>query len=343
VIEAKTKEIDKSVCVEEVKIKAKEVVISENAQLMNVRVEADSLTVGAGTRIKDSILLSNGSIEVGKKVQIKENSVLKAFKGVMVGDRTIIDRGVVVGGLQSEHSYFEIGSKCVVLHHSYLNTAREIVIGNNVGIGGYCLIFTHGIWQNAFKGYPYKFGNVVIKDDAWLPWHVFVMPGITIGKGATVAGGSVVTRDVPDYCMVAGVPAKIIRQENYPVKMDLNEKNKLMETVLYDFKGYLKNFLGNSSIRLVDLNDDMMLITGNSGSLIYSKNYKSEQLKKIQSYSSKDVELVSFQVPHELKQKYRWIELDSETKSGQLNSVSEEFARFINRYGVKISDIDEFD
>ena len=299
-IEAKTKEIDNSASLDEVQIKAKEVVISENAQLMNVRVEADSLVVGAGSRIKDSILLSNGSVEIGNKVQIKENSVLNAFRGVKVGDRTIIDRGVVVGGLQSEHSYFEIGSKSVVLHHSYLNTAREMVIGNNVGIGGYCLIFTHGVWQNAFKGYPYKFGNVVIKDNAWLPWHVFVMPGITIGEGATVAGGSVVTRDVPDYSMVAGVPAKIIRQENYPEKMDLNGKNKLMETVLYDFSGYLKNFLGDSSIRIEDLNDDMILATGDSGGFIYSKNFKSEQIKKLQSYPSKDVELVSFQVPHEI-------------------------------------------
>lgn len=342
-IEAKIKEIDESASMEEVQIKAKKVVISEKAHLMNVRIEADSLIVGAGTRINDSILLSNGSIEIGKRVQIKENSVLKAFKGVMVGDRTIIDRGVVVGGLQSEHSYFEIGSKCVVLHHSYLNTAREIVIGNNVGIGGYCLIFTHGIWQSAFKGYPYKFGKVIIKDDAWLPWHVFVMPGITIGNGATVAGGSVVTRDVPDYCMVGGVPARIIRQENYPVKMDSNKKNNLMKTVLHDFEGYFKNFLGYSSIRSVDLNDDMMLITGDSGSFIYLKNFESEQIEKIRSYSSKDIELVSFQVPYELKQTYRWIELDSETKSGRLNRVSEEFAQFISRYGVRISDADDCD
>lgn len=342
-IEAKIKDIDESASMEEVQIKAREVVISDKAHLKNVRVEADSLIVGAGTMVNDSILLSNGSIEIGKKVQIKENSVLKAFKGVMVGDRTIIDRGVVVGGLQSEHSYFEIGSKSVILHHSYLNTTREIVIGNNVGIGGYCLIFTHGIWQNAFRGYPYKFGNVVIKDHAWLPWHVFIMPGIKIGRGATVAGGSVVTRDVPEYCLVAGVPAKVIRQENYPEKMDLNEKNKLMETVLNDFMGYFENFLGNSSIRISDLNDDMMLISSDLGNLIYSKNFKSEQLEKIQSYSSKDVELVSFQVPLELKQKYSWIELDSETRSGQLNIVSEEFVRFIKRYGVRISDIDEFD
>jgi hypothetical protein len=145
-------------------------------------------------------------------VEIKEDSVLKAFKGVKVGNATIIDRGVIIGGLQSEHSYFEIGDRGVILHHTYINTAREVTVGNNVGIGGYCMIFTHGVWQNAFKGYPLQFGRVQILDNVWLAWHVFVMPNISIGEGTTVAGGAVVTKDLPAHCLAAGVPAKIIRK-----------------------------------------------------------------------------------------------------------------------------------
>lgn len=61
-------------------VKARRILVGERARLENVRVEAESFTVGRDTRINDSILLSNGPVEVGKLVQIKEDTVLEAFK-----------------------------------------------------------------------------------------------------------------------------------------------------------------------------------------------------------------------------------------------------------------------
>jgi len=336
-IEAEIIEVSESAVLKDVEIKAKRVVISEGAHIDNVRADVGSLFVGKNTRINDSILLSSGPVEIGNAVQIKENSVLKAFKAVKVGDRTIIDRGVVVGGLQSEHSYFEVGSKCVILHHSYINTAREIVIGNNVGIGGYCMIFSHGVWQNAFKGYPFQFGKVEIKDDAWLPWHVFVMPGVTIGKGATIAAGSVVTRDVPDYCLAGGVPAKVIRQENYPPRMSIDEKNGLAKVVLRDFEGYLRHYVGERSVTLKEIGEDIVLVTSDLGNLVYLKEAQPTLLETMDLPSRNDFDLVSFKVPHELKRAFNWIEIDSETMSEGANKLSCEFIKFVSRYGVRIS------
>ena len=337
-IDAEIKEIAKSAILKDVEIKAKKLVISEGAQLENVRVESNSFFVGKNTKINNSILLSNGSIDIGNLVQIKENSVLKAFKAVKVGDRTIIDRGVIVGGLQSEHSYFEIGSRCVILHHTYINTAREIIIGNNVGIGGYCIIFSHGVWQNAFKGYPFQFGKVEIKDDAWLPWHVFVMPNVTIGKGTTIAGGSVVTKDIPDYCLAGGVPAKVIVQENYPPKMGINAKNKLAKIVLRDFEGYFKNFVGNKSVRVKELSDDIILLTSDAGNIVYFKEAQPALLKMPEISLLDGFDIISFEVPSTLKQAFSWIEIDGETRSKKVNKLSSQFVQFVNRYGLRIVD-----
>jgi carbonic anhydrase/acetyltransferase-like protein (isoleucine patch superfamily) len=335
---AEIKEIAKSAILKDVEIKAKKLVISEGAQLEKVRVESDSFFVGKNTKINNSILLSNGSIDIGNLVQIKENSVLKAFKAVKVGDRTIIDRGVIVGGLQSEHSYFEIGNRCVILHHTYINTAREIIIGNNVGIGGYCIIFSHGVWQNAFKGYPFQFGKVEIKDDAWLPWHVFVMPNVTIGKGTTIAGGSVVTKDIPDYCLAGGVPAKVIAQENYPPKMGINAKNKLAKIILHDFEGYFKNFVGNKSVRVKELSDGIILFISDVGNMAYFKKAQPTLLERPELSSLDSFDIISFQVPLILKQKFSWIEIDSETRSKKVNVLLKEFVQFVNRYGLRIVD-----
>ena len=58
---------------------------------------------------------------------------------------------------------------------------------------------------------PLKTGRVVIQDGAHIGIGAIILPGVTIGKGAVVGAGAVVSKDVPDYTVVAGVPAKIIR------------------------------------------------------------------------------------------------------------------------------------
>ena len=60
----------------------------------------------------------------------------------------------------------------------------------------------------------YTYGRVHIKKNAWLGMNVTVCPGVTIGEYAVVAAGAVVTKDVPDYAVVGGVPAKVIRYQD---------------------------------------------------------------------------------------------------------------------------------
>ena len=57
----------------------------------------------------------------------------------------------------------------------------------------------------------YTYGKVTVKKNAWLGLGCTICPGVTIGKYAVVAAGAVVTKDVPDYAVVGGVPAKVIK------------------------------------------------------------------------------------------------------------------------------------
>lgn len=93
-------------------------------------------------------------------------------------------------------------------------------------IGRYCAI-SYGVkfimddgkhYTECVSSYPFKNrtpqkGGITIGNDVWIGMNVIILNGVTIGNGVTVAAGAVVTTDVPDYCVVGGVPAKVIKHK----------------------------------------------------------------------------------------------------------------------------------
>jgi acetyltransferase-like isoleucine patch superfamily enzyme len=123
-------------------------------------------------------------------------------------------------------------------HHVYINKGCDIVTtGSTVDIGNYVMFGPHVtlIAQNhdvddwripMIISAKYKLGNIVIKDDVWVGANTTILSGVTINRGAVVAAGAVVTKDVPAYAIVAGIPAKVIKyrlpEENINEALDLN-------------------------------------------------------------------------------------------------------------------------
>jgi acetyltransferase-like isoleucine patch superfamily enzyme len=234
--------ISSSASLKNSKLCSSQISIEKGASLTDVEIKAKEIVVKAGAILTGCKIFSDGNIVIGENTTIKERTIINAFKSVSLGDHVIIDRDVFVGGMQSEKSALEVGNESVILYRSYLNTTRRIVLGDNVGIGGYCLIFTHSAWQNVLEGNPYKFADVEIKDNSWLPWNVTVLPGVTIEKDATIGSGSTVTKSIPQSVFAAGVPAKVIRQKNTG-QLSLEEKKIILEVILKDFYQYAVNFL----------------------------------------------------------------------------------------------------
>ena len=122
----------------------------------------------------------------------------------------------------------QIGEWCFVGEQARIWSAGSITIGDRVLIAHAVNVFdnlTHPIRaadryaqfrQIAKSGHPRDISlgerPVRIEDDAWIGAGAFVLRGVTVGNGAIVAAGAVVTKDIPAYCMAAGNPARIVRE-----------------------------------------------------------------------------------------------------------------------------------
>ena len=126
-----------------------------------------------------------------------------------------IGRGsIIYGGADLRYPWnIEIGEYTSIGHFAYLHAPTSLKIGNNVNFGTGVWVFTgqHDVQSPDFAT---EVGPVVIEDYAYLGPRSIVLMNVHIGEGAVMAAGSLVTRDVPPYTIVAGVPARRCGQRN---------------------------------------------------------------------------------------------------------------------------------
>lgn len=147
------------------------------------------------------ILAIRGSVTAARDVHIGPFSVVWAARRLVIGENTYI------------------GKNCTIQVNGRIG--RGVLIANNVGIVGRLdheyrvsgVLVRDGRWIGSDEGLADLAENrVEIGDDVWIGFGSVVLSGVTIGDGAIVAAGSVVTRDVEPFAIVAGVPAKPVGQ-----------------------------------------------------------------------------------------------------------------------------------
>jgi acetyltransferase-like isoleucine patch superfamily enzyme len=175
------------------------------------------------------------NLYIGPHSTIGANCVIEG-RDIRIGDEFWMDEGAVIGGgscferqssLRAGH-FFHMG------RDSLVNTARPVTIGHEVGLGMGTRIFTHGAYLSGLEGFPVAFGAVSIGGNAWLPGAV-VNPGVSIGSNVVIGVGSVVTARIPDGSLAAGVPAKVIRENEYPRRLQGVDREEFWIRFLRDY------------------------------------------------------------------------------------------------------------
>ena len=148
------------------------------------------LMVGKECVINGELVCAAGSIVIGDYVVINQNTRIFSADKIIIEDNVLISWGcnIVDSNMHSLHS---------ADRSKDTQTAREAIRTNTMG---------QNVDYSNIISKP-----IVIKENAWIGFNSIIMKGVTIGKGAIVGAGSVVTKDVPDFAVVAGNPAKIIK------------------------------------------------------------------------------------------------------------------------------------
>ena len=135
-----------------------------------------------------------------------------------------IDRGAILYQWRDlrNPAGIEIGKGSVIGFWATLDGRRGIEIGNHVNFSSEVALWTlqHDPDDHLFG---VRGGPIVIEDFAWISFRATVLPGVRIGRGAVVAANAVVTKDVADYTVVGGVPAKVIGQRPRDLSYSLTD------------------------------------------------------------------------------------------------------------------------
>jgi acetyltransferase-like isoleucine patch superfamily enzyme len=300
------------------------------------------VVVGRDVELGDHVAIGSFAIVQGRRIRIGRHSSVGTFSYVAcehieIGEDAKIREQVFVGGPQLPESSFVLGSRTIVLQMAYINPTKPVVIGDDTGIGGHCLIFTHGSWLNILDGYPVTFAPVTLGKSVWLPWRVFLMPGVTIGDGSVIGANSLVTGSIPPYSLAMGTPAKVVKSApNFPRRPTPEQRAGIVAEMVREFDRYMEY----SGVRVTVEGDRRAYQSRDAGG--WRLHWRPGGAPPPDTAVARGDTVLS-EVPLEVSVRLRyrgqgvyWLDLAGYTRSSEGSPLTEELAAFVGRYGIRL-------
>lgn len=134
--------------------------------------------------------------KIGVNSEIRPYCTIIGTRNIVIGNNVIIPGGTTLGNYPGNEK-------------SIIYIEDDVLLGPNVAI--YSSTHDYKNTAIAIKNQGYRVAETRLKTGCWIGINSVIMPGVTIGKNSVVAANSVVTKDVPDYTVVGGAPAKVIK------------------------------------------------------------------------------------------------------------------------------------
>ncbi|HYK82119.1 MAG TPA: acyltransferase [Gemmatimonadales bacterium] len=306
-----------------------------------VRFSFGGIVVGQSVELGDRVEIGFLAVVQGRHIRIGRHSSVGTMSYVScetieIGEDAKIREQVFVGGPQLPESRFVLGSRTIILQLAFINPTKPVVIGDDTGIGGHCLIFTHGAWLSALDGYPVNYEPVTLGKSVWLPWRVFVMPGTTIGDGTVIGADSLVHGTIPPRSLALGSPAKVVRSApDFPRRPSAAERSALVATIVAEFERYAQH--GG-----VEVGGEAPFRTYRYGGRTWRLLWWREAGPPPLEPAAADTVLSEAALPPATLAAYRakrvyWLDLGDGTRSEDGSPLTEELALFLGRYGVRLA------
>lgn len=190
-----------------------------NAFWTRVFYSSSNISIGKGFKADSipKIWIDKGcGLVIGNHVEFRRNVEIRVHGNsqVNIGSSCRIDRGVRI--LSANNAIVTLGDNTRVGLYTVFNGGDSITVGEKSLISGFVYLQTsmHGFAQKStsVQEQGYLHAAVVLEEDSWLGTHVVIMPGVRLGRGAVVGSNAVVNKNVEPYQVVAGIPAKVIKE-----------------------------------------------------------------------------------------------------------------------------------
>ena len=218
------------------------------------------IEIGNDCKIHESVQINVKDGKIDDRTVISEGVKIEG-RYVYIGKESFINRNAYIGG----GSFFDEKAKLLTgdwFHmgpNSLIDIAQGVEIGHEVGLGIETKVVTHGAYLDSYNlGSPLQWKGVKIGDNVWLP-NAWVNPGVIIGNQVIASARSFITKNIPNNALIAGSPAKVIKNNYLPRLISKDQKKLIIKTIISQF--FYRKEIKNSNEYEINFNENDEIIS----------------------------------------------------------------------------------